>query len=137
MMAALLVRALPIIVARRAVAAHQKLEFTLITGGGRATDIGRGPPDHLRVMTAHFPGGTPTRGRAAVPIALFGGPAIHHVGRRIVVRAAGPKVLTLARSLFICRVDELGFPAEGSPAIIRRQGWERRQMVGLTLRAGG
>jgi len=81
MSAALLIRVLPIRVARWAVAAHQKLESTLITDGGRATDIGRGPPDHLRVMTAHFPGGTPTRERATVPIVLFGDPAIHHVGR--------------------------------------------------------
>src|SRR5215467_8060030 len=57
----ILIRMLSLHVARRAVAAHQKLEFTLIIDGGSAADIGRGPPDHLREMTAHFPGGTPTR----------------------------------------------------------------------------
>lgn len=42
MMSAVLIRRLTL-VASMSVAAHQILEFTLITDGGRATDIGRGP----------------------------------------------------------------------------------------------
>ena len=91
----LLIRILPI-VTRRTVAAHQKLEFTVITDGARATDIGSGAPDHLRVMTAHFAGGT--RLSIAIPMVLFFGPALHAVSRGIPARAAGPKVLALARS---------------------------------------
>jgi len=105
----ILIRMLSMHVARRAVAAHQKLEFTVITDGGSAADIGRGPPDHLRVMTAHFPGGTPTRisNRRVFPMILFVGPALHTVGRGIPASAACPKVLSLARS---CRVNQVRLP---------------------------
>jgi hypothetical protein len=46
---ALLIRPLSIVVARRAVATH-KIDRIARTGGP-ATDRGRSPPDHLRVMT--------------------------------------------------------------------------------------
>lgn len=88
---ALLIRVLPVVVARRAVAAYQKLESTLITDCGRATDIGRGPPDHLRVMSMRIIAIEVERGE--VIAILFGRSALHHVRRRIVIRAAGPNVL--------------------------------------------
>ena len=70
---ALLIRRLPNCVARRGVAAHQNRGRPSITTGCRATNFGRGPPDHLRVMT-----GSTVRcyglERAAVIIFLFGDP---------------------------------------------------------------
>jgi len=45
----LLIRLLPKDVAWRAVLTHQNAEW-MTTTGGPATDRGRGPPDHLRVM---------------------------------------------------------------------------------------
>jgi hypothetical protein len=77
---ALLIWCLPHEVARRTVATHKNAGWMtwppteVITCGGPATDLFRVLPDHLRVMTAHFPGGTPTRVHAAVPIVLFGDP---------------------------------------------------------------
>ncbi len=96
----ILIRMLSLHVARRAVAAHQKLEFTVITDGGSATNTGRGPPDHLREMTAHFPGGTPTRisDRRVFPMILFVGPALHAVGRGIPASAAGPNYMMKRKS---------------------------------------
>src|SRR6476620_988400 len=47
---ALLIRLLPKDVAWRAVLAHQNAEWMTTTIGGPATDRGRSPPDHLRVM---------------------------------------------------------------------------------------
>ena len=52
---ALLKGLLPNDVALRAVAAHQNAEWMTTTTGGRATDRGRGLPDHLRVMTGRKP----------------------------------------------------------------------------------
>jgi|SRR3954452_11752305 hypothetical protein len=77
---ALLIRCLSHEVTRRAVAAHQNAGWMtwppteVITCGSPATDLFRVLPDHLRVMTAHFPGGTPTRVHATVPIVLFSDP---------------------------------------------------------------
>jgi hypothetical protein len=47
----LLIRSLPTIVARWGVAAHQIVLISIT--GQPATDLGRGPPDHLCVMTEH------------------------------------------------------------------------------------
>jgi hypothetical protein len=70
----LLIRRLPHVVARRAVVARQIDRST--TTGGRATDVGRGLPDHLGVMTGRIPIRF-RENRAAVPLCFFVDPALH------------------------------------------------------------
>jgi len=69
---ALLIRRLPHVVPRRAVVARQ---IDISTTGGRATDVGRGLPDHLRVMTGRIPIRF-SENRAAVPLCFFVDPEL-------------------------------------------------------------
>src|SRR5947209_20145429 len=65
---ALLIRSLAQIVAPRAVAAHQNIHS--VTTRGPAADLGRGAPDHLRVMTGHRISWSPLSDSLAVIVPL-------------------------------------------------------------------
>jgi len=110
-------------IARRAVAAHQDVPPPPVvrsTTGGRATDLFRVPPDHLRVMTGHV---CSCCRRFALIRVLFCDPALHILGYRYCRRvAARCKVLTLAE-----RRQMLGVVAVLSC---------RRHMVGPSLGVG-
>ena len=94
---ALLIRFLPNDVARLAVAAVQNVPSIRSATGGRATNLGRCIPDHLRVMTDQWVSWAPIiTDQLAVIIILFGDPALLHLGHRYRSRVSAPcKVLTL------------------------------------------
>lgn len=119
---ALLIRRLPKDVARRGVPAHQNREPQRITTtGGPATDLSRGPPDHLRVMVCPSVSISLCRGIevAAVIIILFGDPSppVHRLS--VIRRADDP-----------CNVFTI--VSEGSAASRVGELAHRRQMVNLS-----
>ena len=119
----LLIRLLPYEVAHREEAAHQIVidTHTGIGTAGRhtATDLGRGPPNQLSVMSEPAP---TLRHRAAVIKALFGDPALDH-------RAQCPGPRRSPRS------NGLGIIFEVSRRVDHVV--DRRQMIGPSLGVGG